>query len=135
MTHLRQQIREHVVALLDTTAVPAVASRVYPIQRHQLPIICIYTLTEASEQDTLDPSLIRDLQLAIDIYARNNEGAPDDILDGLAEQVETLMKADIRLNRLAVNSFLAETAIGFAGEGEQANGLARLRYTVRYRTT
>lgn len=135
MTHPRAEIRDHVVALLSTTDLPVVPSRVYPIQRTELPAICVYTLNEISEQESLTPPrMMRDLQLAIDLYATGADGAPDDALDALAETIEALMAADIRLGGRAFNSFLAETSIGFDGAGEQARGLARLRYTVRYRT-
>lgn len=137
MAHPRALIRTHVVTLM--TNLPAVqdrvyASRVYPMQQRNLPGICVFSLTETSELANEDRDLERRLDLAVDIYAARADGAPDDALDDLAATVEDLMEMDPTFGRLALTSWLAETTIGFDGEGDQANGLARLRYTVLYRT-
>jgi hypothetical protein len=143
--HPRKAIRHYVVDLLKTGVPPVqdrvFRSRAYPLRSQDLPGICVYTATnpsEASEEFSQDGLLLRDLPLAIDLYVRSGDehpdAGPDDDLDDLAEAVEAAMKADRTLGGRALNSYLAETTIGFSGEGEQANGLARLRYAVQYRT-
>jgi hypothetical protein len=140
MTHPRKAIRLAVIEQLKI-GVPSVSDRVfksraYPMGRQELPAICVYTLTEPNEELTLRGRLERRLALAVDIYARATE-APDDELDDIAEEVEAAMNADRSLGKTCLWHFLAETVIGFAGPaggGEQANGIARLRYTIRYTT-
>lgn len=137
MDHPRQLIRHRVVGLL-TAEVPAFrervyGSRLYPMQRSQLPGACVYTLTEANELLTVQHRLIRRLNLAIDIYVREL-AAPDDELDTLALAVETAMGADRTLGGTCQRHHLAETTIGFDGQGEKANALARLRYEIVYST-
>lgn len=140
MTHQRKRIRDYVVDLLkdgvdELLGERCYGSRVYPVSAKVLPAICVYTLTEVSERDTHNRALMRQLDLAVDIYDRNADGAPDDDLDALAETVEALMEQDPEMGRRCLTSWLAETTLGFDGEGERANGIARLRYTVQYRTT
>ncbi|MEM9681634.1 MAG: hypothetical protein AAF942_00075 [Pseudomonadota bacterium] len=138
MTHRRQEIREHVETLLKD-GLHAVdgnvfRSRAYPMKADRLPGVCVYTLSETSEQWNQSRALDRVMDLAIDIYVAHTDN-PDDDLDDLAEAVEALIDEDHTFGKLALNSWLAETTIGFDGEGAQAHGLARLRYAVRYRTS
>lgn len=135
--HPRQLIRHRVVAILKA-GVPELRervyrSRLYPMQRGELPGACVYSLREQAEEISLKGTLDRRLDLAIDLYVRHGE-TPDDALDDLALAVEAAMAADRTLGGTAKWNRLEETAIGFAGEGETANGLARLRYLVGYIT-
>jgi hypothetical protein len=135
--HPRKAIRHAAVDLL-IAGISAVGgrvfrSRVYPMGRADLPGICVYTIREPNEEMTIAGRLQRDLEMAVDIYVRNSN-TPDDELDDIAETVEAVMAGNRKLTGTAQWNSLIDTTIGFSGEGEKANGLARLRYRVRYFT-
>lgn len=133
--HPRRLIREYVVNML-IGGVPAIGghvfkSRIYPLQKVEVPGFCVYTLRETSEDLDLDGTEQRDPELAIDAYARDRE-APDDELDDYCWTVEGLMKADPTLGGLVQSHRLVDTVFGYDGQGEKANGVARLRYGLTY---
>jgi hypothetical protein len=104
--HKRQQIRETLVRILTansgTSEAPVYPTscglRVYkmrptPLWESELPAICIYANNERGVKkisDSLDPVYRRPLSVSIDIVAQVSDDL-DDILDGIAEQVEQVI--------------------------------------------
>lgn len=136
MAHRRTQIRDQVVAQLTAASIGATVSksRVHNWQLSDLPAVSVYTLNEPVQTDAVsNRKQRRALAVVIDIHAET-DGDVDDDLDALCVAVEKAMEADWRLNGLALSSFLERTTIGLSGEADDRHGLARLEYTVNYRT-
>lgn len=138
MTHPRQSIRYYVADLLSlkigVVDGHVFRSRTNPLQREELPAICVHTNDEFSEQIHVNNRrLDRNLDVFVDIYARNVDN-PDDEIDAIAESVESIMNEDFLMGGLAINSWLAATTAIFDGQGEKVNGASRLRYAVNYQT-
>lgn len=141
MPHVRRQIRERVgttLGNLTTTGARVYQTRTVALPDSLLPALCIYTLSETSESEHGDTprSLMRDLRLAIEAYARTTSDM-DDTLDQIAVEVEEAMAADRALNGLAFETDLASVEILLAktqGEegGDRQIGVARFIYRVRY---
>lgn len=138
MTHPRKLIRHYFVDQLKveigTVNGRVFASRAYPLQREELPGICVYSTPETSEQRNLKGALDRDVKVFVEIHYRDVDN-PDDYLDDLAEEIEAVFDGDINLGGLSANCWLEETEIDYQTGGEQVNGVARLRYNVRYFTS
>ena len=79
------------------------------------------------------PELDRDLNLVIEGYAKTASNL-DDVMDGIAKEVEVAMAADTTINALAKDSFLTSTEIQLTVEGEQPIGIVTMNFTVQYRT-
>ena len=139
MAHVRKQIRDRIVALLDS-GVALVGgrvynSRVYALTQSKLPAITVYIGSEDSSLVTVgSKTLMRTVSVSVDIY-ENATASLDDNLDALAVQVEESIAADFQLNGLAKDAVLVSTEIDFSGESEQPVGVARLTFNVRYVTS
>lgn len=136
--HVRRQIRERVATTLTglaTTGSKVYQSRVYPLAANNLPGLLVYTTSESSDPDMMgaQPELERELNLVIEGYAKTASNL-DDVMDGIAKEVEVAMAADTKINSLAKDSYLTDTEIQLTGEGEQPIGMITMNYTVQYRT-
>jgi hypothetical protein len=137
MAHARKQIRDHIITLLTgltTTGSNVFVSRVYPLNKADLPGLLIYTIEEQSEPGAMGGTLDRVLSLAIDGVVKATGGAIDDTLDQIAEEVEAAITADTRLNDLALFVYLASTEIEFDGQAEQPTGIITMNFSIQYRT-
>lgn len=141
MTHVRQQIRERIatnVTGLTTTGARVYQSRVYNLEAANLPGLLVYSNNETSERDTMgilaNQDLDRTLELVIEGYASTASNL-DDVLDLIAEEVETAVAADPTCNGLSKDLFLSETTISLTGEGDSPAGVLSLTFEVSYRTT
>ena len=135
MAHVRKQIRAVVVAALsgNTDAGARVyPGRVYPLDT--LPAIAVYTATEESETKNWEV-----LQRFVDItiVATDEAGQDesiDDLLDDIAEAIETAMAVDRKLGGLAKTSYLISTEDELTGTAEKPKGTITLTYKCEYRT-
>ena len=139
MTHARQQLRERVatdVTGLTTTGSRVYQSRIYNLEKTDLPCLLVYSKNEDSERDTFKGTngLARNLSIVIEGYQKGASDL-DDSLDTIAEEVEAALGADPTLNGLAKDSFCASTDIEDTGDGETPIGLVRMTFNVNYRTT
>ena len=139
MTHARQQIRERVavdVTGLTTTGSRVYQSRIYNLEKTDLPCLLVYSKNEDSERDTFRGTngLSRNLSIVIEGYQKGATNL-DDSLDTIAEEVEAALGADPTLNGLAKDSSIASTDIEYTGDGETPIGLVRMTFNVNYRTT
>lgn len=131
MVHLRNQIRDAVVAALSgntdagTNVTP---SRVYPFA--SLPGICVYTPIEESEPDTTT-HLLREVDIVIEAYA---DTTLDDTIDDLAADIETAMSTDSTFGGLCLFSWLSGTETDLTNEAEKAKGVITLTFKAQYRT-
>lgn len=139
MTHARQQIRERVATVvtgLTTTAGRVYQSRIYNLEKTDLPCLLVYSRNEDSERDTHTSTngLARNLSIVIEGYQKGASNL-DDSLDTIAEEVETALGADPTLNALVKDQSIQASEIEYTGEGETPIGLVRMTFEVNYRTT
>lgn len=141
MAHSRQTIRDGVAALL--TGLPLTGSRVYasrvrPVASSEMPALCIYTLEEDAQRQSLKPTLLRQVNLVVAIYAEGPDGDVMDALDDSAAEVEARMGVDKSLGITGVlDSQLVKTmvAVPELANTEKVAPTLSLVYRVQYRTT
>lgn len=136
MAHIRQQIRDRVIA--DVTGLATTGSnvhdtRLYNFTQGNLPALAVYTQNETSEISTISPTvtLDRELEVIIECYAEANQNI-ENTLDTIASEVENSLGSDLTLNNLCITQFLSSTDIDFTSEGEKPLGICKLTYNVRY---
>jgi hypothetical protein len=71
------------------------------------------------------------LELKVQGYARALVDV-DDTLDTIAVEIEDAMDADIKINDLALDSYLETTEFELDGEGDRLAGLITLTYKILY---
>ena len=138
MAHVRKQIRDHVITTvtgLTTTGTRVFASRVYPNEAAKLPLLCVYSLNEASELIAMNGNqLLRSLEIVVEGYAKAKTNL-DDTLDTIAKEVEEALAIDPTRGGLAHKTVINDTEISLSEEGEQPIGVIRMRFQVDYVTT
>ena len=139
MTHIRQQIRDRIIADvtgLATTGANVYDSKLYNILQGELPALAVYAQNETSEISTIAPNvtLDRELEVIIECYAEANQNI-ENTLDTIAGEVENSLGTDLTLNNLCITQFLSSTDIDFTSEGEKPLGICKLTYNVRYMNT
>ena len=137
MSHVRQQIRERIATNctgLTTTGTNVFQSRIYNLERANLPCLLIYSKSETSDRLTMQPtdSLNRDLDVVVEGYVRAT--TIDDTLDTISAEVEVAIAGDPTCNDLAIDTFLSYTEIDYDGEGDQPIGVVRMTWSVNYET-
>ena len=138
MSHVRQQIRDDIVATLTglaTTGNNVFRSRIFPLEQTNLPALVIYSKSETSEYDTigLPRSVNRVLDVAVEAYVKGVSNY-DNTLDTIAVEVEEAIAADVTLGGLAKDAQITAFEADFAGDGEQPVAVGRFTITVEYRT-
>ena len=123
MTHVRQQIRDDIVTTLTglaTTGSNVFRSRIFPLEETNLPALCIYTKSEASEYDTigLPRSVNRVLDVAVEAYVKGVSNY-DNTLDTIAVEVEDNIGLDL------VNTGRVEVYEDKVGITDRAVGLTK----------
>lgn len=139
MAHLRQQIREQISTTLTgltTTGSNVFQSRIYNVEQSLLPCLLVYTTDEsviipATTIGTIR-NIERDLTVIVEGLAQGTTNI-DDTIDTISKEVEVAMQADIKVNSLAVDSYLISTLIEHDGEGKQHFARVKLSYRVEYR--
>lgn len=132
MTHVRQQVRNAITALVKT--VPELAdstfeSRVYPLGKEDLPAALIFTENEAIEDVTKQNQRVqkRSIETSIYIFARSNDLIENSI-DPLAAAVEDVILNDQTLGGVANKTSLSEVNLLIGGEPDAPTGAARLSF-------
>jgi len=136
MSHVRQQIREAVVAKLKE--ITDIGDRAYPyrtIPHTTLPDIVVYTTEDEvdHEHDAGDKE-IHILTVQVEARAKVTDDL-DDVLDGLCVDVEKKMMEDASLGGLVKYLELVKTTIEMQGESEKPVGVATLEYAAWYRVS
>lgn len=138
MAHQRKIIRHAIVALLTdaTSAAGRVeATRVDPNKKGQLPAIGVYSSSEDSEANGTEPrELAREVKIQIAGWVAEGAEKADDLMDDLAEQIESAMDADRYLGGAAAESVLVSTSTEVSGEGDPKVGVIVMTYSVTYYT-
>ncbi len=136
MSHVRQQIRDAVVAAvtsLTTTGNRVYASRVYNVEAANLPCLKVYTLSENSEPDTMAvPRLLRrELRVNIEACCKAADSLDDDI-DTVCKEVEEAIAADSTLGSLVHDIWLETLEIELNDGGDQPHGTASMTWVAEY---
>lgn len=136
MAHQRKTIRDQVVTTLTgltTTGSNVFNSRVYPNEQSKLPLLNIYSLSEASELDATG-GLLRTMDLVVEGFAQANSNI-ENTMDTIAKEVEEALGADHTLNGTCTTHSLSSTEISLNNEGNLPLGVVRLVFSVIYRTS
>lgn len=144
MSHVRQQIRDAVVARLTglkTTAKNVMVGRTRPLPLDYDPTLLVYTTpAQSGGQEAAKPlslSFPRSIQrtMSLSIWGRVQQAdLPDDLLDVIAAEVETAMASDPTFGGLVKDSVLAGTVSQVDANGDRHEGGIRLVYSVIYIT-
>lgn len=134
--HVRTQIRNAAVAAL--IGLPTTADRVYsgrtrPLPKDHLPTLLVYVTEERSDSGAMGGALARAPVLSIE---GRMVGADDleDLLDGIALEVEPAIVARPLLAGLVKEITLTSTRITVVSPGESHSGEIRLEYRLQYWT-
>lgn len=136
--HLRKQIREAVataVTGLSTTGANVFQSRVYALERDELPGLRIYPGSETIVPTTIHSPMMqeRTLQIRVEAIAQALVDL-DDELDQIVKEVEIAI-AGMSVAGIATSIALVDIQEPeLTGEGEQPLGRTTLTFEVRYFT-
>lgn len=134
MSHARKQIRDAIVALLQTAptyGTHVTADRVYNIDAAALPGLNVVDVDESVDFLSLE-SYERKLTVQIECRAQGTETTIDDTLDAMAAEVETLLD----LAQPAGVALMQQTGSRktLDGGGSKPTGLLAIDYTAHYVT-
>jgi len=147
MTHARQQIRHRVTSLtLLTMAEQTGAGEVYRSRTRPITLYPSIAVTGDNEYrlDVENPGYInadpsdkryrRFYDLKIEV-AVQTESDPDNVLDALCSQVETLMAADDNMGGGVIATDLISCIFERSGAGEKQTHICVMTYRCEFRTT
>lgn len=135
MKHIRTYIRDRVITDLTgltTTGSNIFPSREYPLTSAQLPGLCVFTVEEDAESQSMRGSTIRTLTLAIHAYVEAIDGSIDDTLDTIANEIESVLANDRHIGDFAINSYLDSAEIEFNKEGKKPIGIMKMEFMIEY---
>lgn len=147
MPHMRQQIRDYVVAglsgtnALATTADNVFVGRTRPLAKDHPPTLLIYMRMETSVRAVAGRPPLQERPASLHVEGRvMTPEPPDDLLDQIALEIEAGMArlidygTAIFFGGLVQNVELKSTEIVAKAEGEKHTGGIQLTYEVTYRT-
>jgi len=132
MSHVRTQVRDKVVAILNAAvSVPVYPGRVYPTG---VDCICVYTQKEACDLRPDMQTQQREVNCIIEGRVKSSTDV-DKALDNMAVLIETAIAADPYLSGISRGTDLSETEKVLSNEAEKEFGSIALNYTVYVLTT
>ena len=138
--HARNTLRNAIISKLKSANISGVGNNVFGSRSRKLwtgdlPAILVYTRTEDSKAPQLSsPLLQRTLKIGIEARATAGDDL-EDVLDSLAEGIESAVAADETFGLEFVSSAsLVETGVDLNEETQRPIGGIRLTYEVRYLT-
>lgn len=135
MTHVRQQVREAVVAVLSglpATGGNCFSMRTYPRGEKRHPALLVYILQEQSQTSGMGGAG-RDLQrlITVTVEAQAQGAGFEDTLDQIAVEVEAALFANRKLCGLAIDTTLVETRLELAADrDDRRSGVLILTFQV-----
>ncbi len=137
--HQRTVIRDKAKALLlgkTLAGAHVYCSRVKPFSHRKLPAIGIYFNGGQADDGGRNPRrYVRTEDLVVEIVAAElADERVDELLDGLAEQVENIFLADETLDDTAWDCVLSDTDLRPTRAGDREFGSARIIFRVTYET-
>jgi len=140
VTHVRKQLRDAVASVvtgLTSTGARVHKSRVLPLDRIELPALCVFARQDSPDYDNgaMGTTVVRVLEVHVQGYARRLDGPQlEDSLDAMAAEVETALFADTSLGGLAHGVRLGPQVLEVDGDGDQDLGVIDMVFEVIYRT-
>lgn len=139
MPHIRQSIRDNIVTAvtgLATTGSNVYRTQIYPLEHSNLPGLCVYSSVEDVVVDTMSGTrgLERTCDVIIEAFVRATSNY-DNTMDTICAEVEAGMAADVTRGGNAKDCFLVRSEFEYSDEGDKPMAMARLTYSVQYRTT
>ncbi len=137
MAHTRKTIRDAIVTAL--TNATSAATRVYSGRSISLdevprPNIVVYTRSEEGQiAGQASSPTQRKLTVVVEGRVEGGEGSNlDNLMDALAEAIETKMNLDQTFSGNAIRSFLSGTTLDTSSESEKLTGLVSMTYEFEY---
>jgi hypothetical protein len=141
MTHVRQQLREQMVAEIAVIPdfVDSVSStRILNLRKEQFPFCNVFAEGEESELRAMGAQggriLLRTVVLATEVYDIGTAEDIDNTLDGYAAELEKIL-GNSTLNDLAYDVTLSSTDFSFDADSDNPTGVITLFWSVQYQTT
>lgn len=132
--HVRQQIREYVVAELTglaTTGTKVYPSRVLPVPNELMPCLCVYLGKESgSENDVPLNCSGRTLEVVIDAYVSGQDA--DDTLNEISAEIETALFAVPAMGGLTRGIYFRSMATVYPADAAKPFGIQRNIFAVEY---
>jgi len=138
MPHVRQSIRDNVVTAvtsLSTTGSNVYRTRIYPLEAGNLPGLCVYTSVEDSAVDNMSGTrgMERTCDVIIEAFVRAVSNY-DNTMDTICAKIEAAMATDVTRGGNAKDTVLVRSEFELSDEGDRPIAMARLTYSVLYRT-
>lgn len=137
----RKAIRDATKTLLEAAALVA-SGRVHigkwgAIDQEKLPAICILTLQESIEPDTMGSrgKMLHTLDLLIECYAAETSSKIEEVLDGLSESVKTALYGSGTLSGTCEDILPTSVTYDINGDGAKPLGCAECHFSVLYYST
>lgn len=131
MSHVRQQIREQIATAVTGLAVTGsnvFQSRVYPVEKANLPCLLVFTEGESVEIETAGISALQRRNTVVTVQAIASATADlDDTLDTICSQVETAIYG---ASTISNDTRLLNTDIELTAIGEKPVGTATMTYSM-----
>jgi hypothetical protein len=139
--HVRKQLREAAaltLAGLDTTGARVFTSRVYPLERADLPGLLVRVAAGASE--TVEPQTVHSPRMLERVMPLEVVGVAravddlDDTLDQIAKEVEVALASPASVLAIAKDIVLRSTTVEMVDGTEKPLGTVTLQYDINYFT-
>ena len=138
MPHVRQTIRDNIVTAvtgLSTTGSNVYRTQIYPLEHSNLPGLCVYASVEDAAIDNMTGtrSLERRCDYIIEAFVRAASNY-DNTMDTICAEIEAAMATDVSRGGNAKDTVLTRSEFEYSEEGDRPMAMARLTYSVQYRT-
>ena len=123
MAHIRNQIRDNIITALTgltTTGSNVFNHRVYTLGSNKLPALCVYTNSEDSQYQTINPprSVLNTLTVNIEGYVQATSGY-DNTIDAICLEVSEALYTDLTRGNLAKDTRIVSMSSELNDDGEQ----------------
>jgi len=123
VAHIRNQIRDNIITALTgltTTGSNVFNHRVYPLGSNKLPALCIYTSSESSQYQTINPprSVLNTLTVNVEGYVQATSGY-DNTIDAICLEVSEALYTDLTRGNLAKDTRIVSMSSELNDDGEQ----------------
>lgn len=139
MSHIRTAIRDDIVTALTgltTTGSNVYPTRIYPVREESLPGLAIYTLSEDTSYQTINPPRTQNriLQVVVEAYVKTVSDY-DDTMDTISAEIEAALYTDLTRGGRAQDTRVISFEADISDQGDQPMILGRLTVEVQYATT
>lgn len=139
MSHIRTAIRDNVVTTLTgltTTGSNVYPTRIYPLREDKLPGLAIYTLSEDTSYQTINPPRTqnRTLQVVVEAYVKAVSDY-DDTMDTISAEIEAALYTDLSRGGHAQDTRVMSFEADISDQGDQPMILGRVTVEVQYAAT